>query len=65
MPNTKSPTELQINKYISEKKPEILNLIDKHHRVLLQANPASGKTHFFKELADDTINVKETTIFKK
>ena len=60
MPNTKSPTELQIIDFISEKKPEILNLIDKHHRILLQANPASGKTYFFKELALDILTNKRS-----
>lgn len=60
MPNTKPPTELQINTYISEKKSEILSLIDKHHRVLLQANPASGKTYFFKELSLDILNNKRS-----
>lgn len=56
MPNTNSPTELQINTFISEKKPEILNLIDQHHRVLMQANPASGKTYFFKRVVFRYIN---------
>lgn len=53
MPKPNLPTEIQINKYITEEKAQILSLIDKHHRVLLQANPASGKTYFFKELTKD------------
>lgn len=53
MIQTKSPVELQITKYISEQKTQILQLIDVKHRILLQANPGSGKTHFFAEIAKD------------
>lgn len=53
MPQSNLPSEIQIKKFLTEEKTEILKLIDKHHRVLLQANPGSGKTHFFKELAKD------------
>ena len=53
MIQTKSPVELQITKYISEQKTQILQLIDVKHRILLQANPGSGKTHFFEEIAKD------------
>ena len=52
MPNLKS-TELHIKDYLSEEKVAILDTIDKEHRVLLQADPGAGKTHLFKELADD------------
>lgn len=58
MPTSNSAIQLQINKHITEEKTEILKLIDKHHRVLLEANPASGKTHLFKELANDITNGK-------
>lgn len=53
MIQTKLPVELQITKYISEQKNQILQLIDVNHRILLQANPGSGKTHFFAEIAKD------------
>lgn len=58
MIQTKLPVELQITKYISEQKTQILQLIDVNHRVLLQANPGSGKTHFFAEIAKDIISGK-------
>ncbi len=60
MPKTKLPTEFQIKKHLTEKKTEILDFIDNYHRVLLQANPASGKTYFFKELARDIKNNKRS-----
>jgi hypothetical protein len=60
MPKTKLPAEFQIKKYLTEKKTEILDFIDNHHRVLLQANPASGKTYFFMKLALDIINKKRS-----
>jgi len=56
--NFQNMTPIKINQYISEEKAQILQLIDKHHKVLLQSNPASGKTFFFKELAKDIINGK-------
>ena len=53
MPKSSLPSKILIKAYITEEKPQILKLIDTHHRVLLQANPALGKTYFFKELAQD------------
>ncbi|RTY77741.1 DEAD/DEAH box helicase [Flavobacterium sp. LS1P28] len=58
MIQTKLPVELQITKYISEQKNQILQLIDVNHRILLQANPGSGKTYFFEEIAKDIISGK-------
>lgn len=58
MPNSNLPSEIQVNKFITEEKTQILTLIDNHHRVLLQANPALGKTYFFKKLAEDIISGK-------
>ena len=60
MINSKSPTELHIRDYLSEKKGSILKVIDHEHRVLIQADPGSGKTHFFKELANDIITNKRS-----
>jgi len=58
MTNKISQTKLQIQKYLTEEKTEILKLLDTHDRILLQANPASGKTYFFKEIAKDITNGK-------
>lgn len=58
MISTELPVELQITKYISEQKTKILELIDTNQRILLQANPGSGKTHFFEEIAKDILSDK-------
>jgi hypothetical protein len=42
--------ELKIDQYLSDKKGEIFNFINKHRRVLLAANPATGKTTLFADL---------------
>lgn len=54
----KPSLELKITNYISEKKTEIRSLIDTKHRVLLESNPGSGKTHLFEEIAQDIITGK-------
>lgn len=42
--------EIEITQYLSEKKDEIFEFINEHKRVLLNANPASGKTTLFADL---------------
>ena len=60
MPHLSTTTELHIKDFLSEKKTEILSVIEKERRVLIQADPAAGKTHFFKELANDITTGKRT-----
>ncbi len=43
---------IKINRYISNKKQELLDIIDKEGRILLVANPGTGKTYFATELME-------------
>ena len=52
----KEVIELTIKKYISEKAEEISSLIEEHHKVFIESNPATGKTTFFKEFAKGIVD---------
>lgn len=43
---------IKINRYISDKKQELLDIIDKESRILLVANPGTGKTYFATKLME-------------
>lgn len=49
----KKPIILNINRYIGEKQDELLKLLEQEGRILLAANPGSGKTWFAAKLAKD------------
>lgn len=53
LPIPKEDKEIRIKRFLSEKKDEIIEYINTHRRILLTANPASGKTTFFANLCID------------
>ena len=48
--------ELTINRYISEKEEKLSSLIEEHHKVFIESNPATGKTTFFKKIAKTIVD---------
>ncbi|WP_217629418.1 DEAD/DEAH box helicase family protein [Ulvibacter litoralis] len=46
-------TKIKIDDYLSEQKPQLQSMLDKHRRVLIASNPGSGKTEFFKNICED------------
>ena len=52
--------EITIEKYLSEKKDEIFEFINHHNRLLISANPASGKTTLFADLCVSHIKNKRS-----
>jgi len=54
------PVKLDKDKYLNSKSSEVLKVLEKHHRVLLQAPPGTGKTvmiaHWFADRSNSPFN---------